>query len=104
MLRDDGLIYTQDEYIEYLETIFNLSGKKQYFEYLIGIITEARRKEQAIIIDDMSFGALDDLNKIRVIDILANSSKSNIVAITTCQNDIKKLVNNRVYQPNIIDL
>lgn len=74
-----------------------------YYWLSIGL-SYGKLENNVVLFDDMCWGGIDARNKINIIDNLNNYSYSNGVITTACQKEVKGLVKNRVYNPNIIDL
>lgn len=67
-------------------------------------LTYGTSTDNIVLFDDLGWGLIDDFNKVKIIDMLNEYSYNNGIVMTSCKNDIKKLVKKRVFNPNIIDL
>lgn len=81
-----------------------LSNSEKYFYQFSQIVAYCNYHNMPLLLDDLSWNSLDDGNKIRLIDALFEYSNSQDTVITTCNGDVKSLVQRRVYNPNIINL
>lgn len=76
-----------------------------YLYRLSQILSYSKEQNNVVLLDNLCWGSLDDRNTINVLDTLFEYSCDNTpVVVTSCQNNIKKLVRNRIYNPNIIDV
>jgi len=76
-----------------------------YLYRLSQILAYSKEQNNIVLLDDLCWGSLDDRNLINVLDTLFEYSCDNApVVVTSCQNNIKKLVRSRVYNPNIIEV
>lgn len=104
---DSSISFPQclDEYRLYMQTILgNCSTKEEYFERLIRIIGNARKNNLPILLDDIGGCGLDEVNRVKEMDILADASYDNLIVIASCKSEIESLVRARVYKPNIIEM
>lgn len=67
-------------------------------------LTYGTLNENIVLFDDLGWGLIDDYNRVKIIDILNEYSYNNGIVMTSCKNDIKRLVKKKVFNPNIIDL
>lgn len=89
----------------YLQSfISERENKYMYFLYLMSIIRKARNNYTPILIDNLCWTALDDINQIKVATILNEASLDNKVFVTSSQEKTKKLIKATTYNPNIIEL
>lgn len=95
---------SMDEYAIYLQLILRNSSLSLYCKQLLKIIQYARIHNIPILMDDLGWNGLDSLNKVRVLDALAEASNEILTVVTASQSSIESLVRKRVYEPNIIKL
>ncbi len=79
-------------------------NKYDYFLYLMSIIRYAKNNNTPILIDDMCWNVLDDINQIKLATILNEASFDNRVFVTAAREQVKSLIKATVYHPNIIEL
>lgn len=84
--------------------ITNYTGIDDVYYGICNGLTYGVLTDNIVIFDDLGWGLMDDDNQKRIIDVLNEYSYNNGIVMTNCQEDVKKLVKNRVYNPNIIDL
>lgn len=75
-----------------------------YYLYLMSLIRYAKTNNTPILIDDMCWNSLDDINQIKIATILNEASFENRVFVTAAREQVKKLIKATVYHPNIIEL
>lgn len=75
-----------------------------YFLYLMSIIRMAKNTDTPILIDDLGWNGLNDINQIKIATLLNEAAFTNRTFVTAPQNDIKSLVRASIYNPNIIEL
>jgi len=84
--------------------ITNYTGIDDVYYGICNGLTYGVLTDNIVIFDDLGWGLMDDDNQKRIIGVLNNYSYNNGIIMTNCQEDVKKLVKSRVYNPNIIDL
>lgn len=92
---DNGSFY--DKY-------FYKPSLERYFYKLNKVMSCCSSYDVPLLLDELGFYYLDDRNQIKLIDALFEYSNNHDVVIADCKNQIKKLVKNRVYKSNIIEL
>ena len=104
MVKDKSLIDSYFRRLNESDKYDINSNIGDYLHRLSQILALSEENSSIVFIDDLCWGSLDDRNQINVLDTLFDYSCINPVSITSCQSNIKRLVKNRVYSPNIIDL
>lgn len=84
--------------------IVNYTGIDDIYYGICNGLTYGTSTGNVVLFDDLAWGSISDLNRFNIIDMLNNYSYNNGIVMTSCRNDVKRLVKNRVYNPNIIDL
>lgn len=77
-----------------------------YLKKLGQILALHKESGDIILLDDLGWNALDERNKINLIDTLYEYTleESVPVVLTSCQQDVKRLVKLRTRKPNIIEM
>lgn len=105
LIQDKSLI---EMYLKKLNELNGYNIKSNIGDYLYRlsqILAFSQEQKNIVLLDDMCWGTLDDRNQINVLDTLFEySCDSSPVVVTSCQSNVKKLVKNRVYKPNIIEV
>ena len=83
--------------------ITNYTGIDDVYYGICNGLTYGILTDNIVIFDDLGWGLMDDDNQKRIIDVLNNYSYNNGIIMTNCQEDVKKLVKSRVYNPHLID-
>lgn len=82
------------------------SNIRNYFYRLSQILAFCKDKNNVVLLDNLCWRLLDDRNKINILDTLFDyiCDNSTSIVVTSCQSDVKRLVKNRIYKSNIIEV
>ena len=81
------------------------SSYERYVHMMSQILEFSRENNNILLLDNLRWGSLDNLSKLRLVDTLFEYSLSgNNVIFTGCDDNVKGLVKIRTYNSNIIDL
>lgn len=83
----------------------NYSNYEKYVHRLSQILEFTREHGNILLLDDLNWGGLDNLSKIRLVDTLFEFAINNEnVLVTGALDEVKTLVKARTYNSNIIEL
>lgn len=104
LLETINLPDTPNEYKNYLKIILEKTiSELSYFSNFIKVLNYIEEQKIPLLLDDLSWNSLSDINLINIIDILADISYDHLTIVTACQPKILELIRTRVYKPNIIE-
>lgn len=73
-----------------------------YYNLCFGL-TYAKLNNKILLLDDIGWLSIDKRNIINIIDNLNEFLYTNGIVVTACNETVKTLVKNRVYNPNIVE-
>lgn len=79
---------------------------KDYLYRLSQVMAFSKENNNMILCDNLCWGQLDNVTQINVLDALFDylCDNSSTIVVTSCQDEVKRLVKNRIYEPNIIEV
>lgn len=90
-------LLTNKDIIEIYSTI-----DKIYYNLCLGL-TYAKLNNKILLLDDIGWLSIDKINTINIIDNLNEFLYTNGLVVTSCNETVKTLIKNRVYNPNIVE-